>query len=137
MVRHQQPLDDLALYDMAFHDFRHVRFVADPVPHALRIDDHAGAEVAMVQASGLVGAHDALQIEAFDFLLEKSMQAFRATGGAAAARVVRRPLVDTDKNVAFERGHGPSPGLCRGGPGLRLHPLQQGGDIGRIEHIYL
>ena len=35
---------DLALDDVALHDFRHVGFVGDPVPHAFRIDHDAGSQ---------------------------------------------------------------------------------------------
>lgn len=76
MVRHEQSGDHLTLYDMPFHDLCHVSFRADPVPDPFRIDDHAGSQFAMVQAAGLVCAHNPFEIQAFGLTLKVSMELF-------------------------------------------------------------
>ena len=76
MVRHEQPGDDLALDHVPFHDFRDIGFIADPVPDSFRIDDHAGTQVAMVEAPGFVRAHQPFQVQAFGFALEMGVKLF-------------------------------------------------------------
>lgn len=70
MVRHDQACDHFAPDDVAFHNFRDIRLRFDAVPDAFWIDNHAWAFGAMVQAAGLIGADDVLQIEPFRFLLK-------------------------------------------------------------------
>ena len=103
MIRHQQAGHDFALHDMPFHDFRDVRVRFDAVPHAFGVDDDAGALRTMVQAAGFVRAHDVLQIQALGFGLEAGVQGFRTQFRAAASRIVRGALVDTDEDMAFKR----------------------------------
>jgi len=55
MFRHKEPGDDVAFQNMLFHDLRHVGFCADPIPYSFGIHDHAGSEVAVIEATGLVG----------------------------------------------------------------------------------
>ena len=105
MVRHQQPLDDLALDDVALDDLRDVRFGADP-NHRLPIDDDAGTS-SRVKAPALL-ARNTLQVETFHFLLEEACK--RYASARATPRGRPRPLVDAYKNMAFECRHTPSRG---------------------------
>jgi len=76
MVRHDQACHDFALDDMALHDFRHVGFGFDAVPHTFRVDDDTRPFSAMVEATGLICTHDVLQIEPLRFLLEMRVEKF-------------------------------------------------------------
>ena len=105
MTRHQETLDDLALHDVALHDLGHVGFRAHPVPDALWVDHDARSVLAMVQASGFVGPHGALQPEPVYLLLKESLEPLGYVVGAAPAWVPLGPLVDTDENVMLEAGH--------------------------------
>lgn len=77
MFGHEQPGDDFTLHHMPFHDLSHIGLRADPIPNSFGIDHHAGTEVTMVQATGLIGADNALEIESFGFAFEMSMKFFR------------------------------------------------------------
>ena len=103
MIRHQQAGHDLAVDDMPFHDFRDVGVRFDAVPHAFGIDDDAGPLRTMIQAAGLVRPHDVLQVQALGFRLEAGVQGLRAQFRAAAPRILRGALVDTDEDMALER----------------------------------
>lgn len=78
MVRHEQSGDDLALQNMPFHDLCDVGFCTDPVPHALRINNHAGTQLAMVKAAGFIGADKTFEIQPFCLALEMRVKIFRA-----------------------------------------------------------
>lgn len=59
----------------------------------------------MVQATGLIGANKALEIESFGFTLEMSMKFFCPQVRATAPWVILRTLVRADENVSLERWH--------------------------------
>lgn len=58
MIGHDETGYDLALDDVALHDFRHVGFGLDLIPHAFGIDHHARPFRAMIEAPGLIGTDD-------------------------------------------------------------------------------
>ena len=60
MLRHKQPGDNLAVQNMLFHDLRHIGFGPDPIPYAFGINYHAGPEVTVIEAAGLVGTYNTL-----------------------------------------------------------------------------
>jgi len=49
---------DFAFDDVALHDFRHIGFGFDLIPHAFGIDHDAWPFGAMVEAPGFIGADD-------------------------------------------------------------------------------
>ena len=104
MVRHQQAGHDLALDHVSFHDLRHIGFRFHGIPDPFRINHHTGPQSTVVETAGFVGPDDVLQVEPLGFLLEARMQGLRSQLRAASPWVVRRPLVDTDENMALERG---------------------------------
>src|SRR5215831_8956616 len=105
MVRHQQSGHDLTFYDVTFHDLGDIGFVADPVPDAFRVNNHTWPHRTMIEAPGLICAHQTFQIKPLGLALEMSVELFRTQVCAATARVVFRALVDADENVTLERGH--------------------------------
>lgn len=106
MVGHEQSGHDLTLHDMPFHDLGHIGLRADPIPDSLRVDDHAGSHLAMVEAAGLVCADDSFEVQPFRFILEMGVELFRAQIGAAAARIVFGALVGADKDMTLKWRHG-------------------------------
>jgi hypothetical protein len=74
LVRHPEPLDDIAADDVPLDDLLHVIGSADPVSDSLGIDDHARPELAGVQAAGPVGPHHAAQALTLDLGLEELPQ---------------------------------------------------------------
>ncbi len=105
MIGHDQSCYDLALDDVALHDFRHVGFGFDLIPHAFWIDHDARSFGAMVEAPGFIGADDVFQIQPLRFLLEVGVERLRSKLGATSTRIVGAPLVGTDEDVAFITRH--------------------------------
>jgi hypothetical protein len=112
VIGHDETGHDLTLDDMALHDFRHVGFVADPVPDTFRIDHDTGSHRTMVEATGFICPHQPFEIQTFRFALEMGVEFFRSPVGAAAARIILGPLIDADENVTLEWRH-ESPCLVR------------------------
>jgi hypothetical protein len=108
---HKQPLNDLPLHDVAFHNFRDIGFGSDPIPNPFGIDYDAGTVLAMVQASSFVRSNGRFQFEPFDFFFEKRVELFGAQIRAAPSRIILWALVDTDKNMMLigdKRFHNPT-----------------------------
>src|SRR5687767_15106494 len=79
-------------------DLVHVLGRAHAVPHALGIDDHAGPELAAVEAARGVDA-DILQAQLLGARLHVVAQALGALALAAAARMALRPLVGAAEHM--------------------------------------
>jgi hypothetical protein len=105
MAGHQEPFDDFTLENVAFHQFRHIGFRADPIPGALGIDHDAWPIFAMIQTAGLIGSNRSFDPQPFHLFFKEGMQSLRSLIGTAPARVAFRPLIDTDKNMMGEGGH--------------------------------
>jgi hypothetical protein len=105
MIRQDETGHDFALDDVALHDFCHVGFGFDLIPHAFGIDDDAWSFGAMVEAPGFIGAYDVFQVQPLRFLFETGVERFRSKLRAAPAWIVRAPLVGTDENMTGECGH--------------------------------
>ena len=105
MPGHEQAFHQFALDHVAFHDFRDVGFIADPIPDAFRINDDAGAIFAMIQTSGLVGTDGTLETQTLNFLLEERVQLRGPVIGTAPSRVALGALIDADKNMMLESTH--------------------------------
>lgn len=59
----------------------------------------------MIQATGLIGADKAFEIESFGFILEMGMKFFCPQVRTTASWVVLRALVGTDKDVSLKGRH--------------------------------
>src|SRR5438094_1539195 len=90
---------------MAFHDLRDVSFRSHPVPDSFRINDHARAVLAMIQASGFVCPYCSFQPQPLHLFLEKGLETLRSPVRATAARIALRPLVHADEDVMFKCRH--------------------------------
>ena len=75
------------------------------IPHRIGIDDDVGAMLALVEASGLVGAHCPFHSPLCQLDLEDALQFSCAGGITAAARVIGRPLVATNEDMLYEFRH--------------------------------
>ena len=113
MIGHEQALDNFPLHHVTFHDFRHIGFGPHPIPDAFRVDDNAGAVLAVIQTAGLVRSYRTLQAQPLDLFLEKGLQPLGPLVGATASRVAFRALVHTDKEVMRKGRHSGS-GADRG-----------------------
>ena len=105
MIRKDETGDHLALDDVAFHDFRHIGFCFDLIPHAFWIDDDARPFGAMIEASGFISAYDVFQVQPLRFLLEAGVERFRSELRAAPAWIVRAPLVGAYENMTRKCRH--------------------------------
>jgi len=105
MIGHDEAGDDLALDNVALHDFRHVGFGFDLIPHAFRVNHDARPFGTMIETSGFIGAYDAFQVQPLRFLLEAGVKRLRSELGAASTGIVGASLVGTDENVTGEGRH--------------------------------
>ena len=102
---HDETGHDLALDDVTLHDFRHVGFGFDLIPHAFWIDHDARPLGTMIQAPGFIGAYDVFQVQPLRFLLEASVECLRSKLGATPTGIVGAPLIRTDEDVTFVTRH--------------------------------
>jgi hypothetical protein len=105
VIGHNETGHDLALDDMALHDFRHVGFGFDLVPHTFGINYNAWPLRTMIKTPGFIRADDVLQVQPLRFLLKVSVERFRSKLGATPTGIVWAPLIRTDKDVTFVTGH--------------------------------
>ena len=105
MAGQDEPGHDFTVDDVALHDFCHVGFGFDLIPHALGIDHYAWPFGAMVEAPGFIGAYDVFQVQPLRFLLEAGVERFRSELRAAPAWIIRASLVGTDENMTGECRH--------------------------------
>jgi len=75
------------------------------VPDGIGIDDNGGAVLALVEASGHVGAHALFESAESEFLLEEILKLGLASGIAAAARMAGLALIAANEQVLFKLGH--------------------------------
>ena len=101
VIGHDETGHDLALDDVTLHDFRHVGFGFDLIPHAFGIDHDARPLGTMIQAPGFIGADDVLQVQPLRFLLKAGVERLRSKLGAAPTGIVGAPLIRTDEDVAL------------------------------------
>jgi len=102
MIGHDETGHNLALDDMPLHDFRHVGFGLNLIPHAFRVDHDARSLGTVIETPGLIGAYDVFQVQPFRFLLKVRVKRFRSKSRAAPTGIVRTPLVCTDENMPRE-----------------------------------
>src|SRR5690349_1083007 len=100
-----QALDRPSADEVLRHDLGHVGGRHVPVPDLFGIDHDRHALRALVEAAGLVRAHDALHAGLVQLLLEGLDDLLRAARRAAAALVGGIALVGADEDVALELRH--------------------------------
>lgn len=105
MIGHDQSCYDLALDNVALHNFRHVGFGFYLIPHAFWIDHDARSFGAMVEAPGFIGTDNVFQIQPLRFLLEVGVERLRSKLGTAPTGIVGAPLIRTDEDVSFITRH--------------------------------
>jgi hypothetical protein len=103
-VGNDEALDRPASYDVRFDDFVHVFGLDASVPDCIRVNHDRRAQLALIQATGFVGA-DAFQSALRQLGLEEALQFALACWIATAARVAFFPLVEADENMFVEFGH--------------------------------
>src|SRR5579862_410411 len=107
-VWNDQALDGAAADNVRVDDFVDVRGGYAAVPDSVWIHHYRGADLALLQASGLIRAHSVAGNSALaQLFLEGAMKFRLARRIAAAARVAVRALVGADENVFFKFSHGP------------------------------
>lgn len=90
---------------MPFHDLCDIGFSADPVPYSLRIDHHAGAEVTMVEAAGLISTDNVLEIKSLSFTFEVRVKFLRPKFCTTTAWIILWALVGADKDMSLKCRH--------------------------------
>jgi hypothetical protein len=103
--RKAKALYGLAADEVLLDDLFGVAGVGEAVPDGLRVDDHDGGVLALVEAPGLVDADFVLEAGGFDSVLEGTFEFLTAFIGAAGAGGGLVALVHADKNVVFEIWH--------------------------------
>jgi len=105
VIGHDETGHNLALDDMALHDFRHIGFGFDLIPHAFGIDYDARALRTMIETAGLIGPHHVFQVQPLRFLFEAGMERLGPKLGAAPTGIVRAPLICADEYMSGECRH--------------------------------
>lgn len=100
-----EPFHRLSAHDMRFDDLVDVGLGDVSVPDGFRIDDDVRPVLALIQASGLVGADAAFESALGQLLLEEFLQLGFGRGIAASARIACRALVPANEDVMFEFRH--------------------------------
>jgi hypothetical protein len=102
-----EAVDDVSCHDVLVENLVDVFQANCAVPDPFRINDDAGAMLALVEATAPVGADAGTEAAALDRLFEGGAQLFLSKGIAATARVIRLALVPAHENVMGEVGHVP------------------------------
>lgn len=100
-----EAVDWLSVDDVGFDNFVDIGLSDVSVPDCFRIDDQIRAVLALIEASGLVGADASLETAGGEFLLKQFLQARFCFRIAASARMARRALVAANEYVVLELGH--------------------------------
>src|SRR5690349_15228222 len=90
---------------MRINDLVKVGGAHPAVPHRVRVDNDIGAVLALVEASGLVGAKAVLQPVRLESLFELLLQITLAAGIAASARTRSIALIGADEDMFFKFRH--------------------------------
>lgn len=105
VIGDQEVGQDLAAENGALDDALDVGDLHTAVPDTLRIDDEGGAVLALVEASGVIGACPAREARALELGLERLAELLGTLGIAAAAFMAGLARVTTDEHVVSERWH--------------------------------
>ena len=121
-----EPLDRNAADDVAFDDLAHVLDLDLLVPDIVGVHHHGGADLADLHAAGLVDADLGFEAMLGDHTLELLQDLEGAAGAARPARMLRRALIDADKDVSIET-HGAKIGVLSELCCLFGRPFQEAG----------
>jgi hypothetical protein len=100
-----QAFDRLAADDVRLDNFIHVRFGDVPIPDRVGIDHDIRSMLALIETTGLIGAHAAFESTLGEFLLEQFLKAGFRGRVATPSGLARRALVSTDEDMFFEFWH--------------------------------
>jgi hypothetical protein len=100
-----ESFDWLTCDDVGVDDLVDVGFGNVSVPDGVGVDDDVRAVLALIEASGLVGADAAFQSTLGEFLLEKFLEPGFGGGIATSAGMACGALVSADEDVFFEFRH--------------------------------
>ena len=101
-VGNDEALDGATGYEVFADDLGHVGDGDIAVPDGLGIHDHGGTVLALIEASGFIGADGAGEAGALHRVLEGSVELAFAVGGAGGACAAGFTKVCADKDVAVE-----------------------------------
>ena len=104
-IRNHKPFHWFSSHQMRFDNRVHVGGSYVAVPHRFRIDDDSGAMLALVEASGFVGADGAGESAHGESFLEGLLQLAGAVGVAGDLGIFGQALVVADENVVREFRH--------------------------------
>jgi hypothetical protein len=104
-VGEEKALDGATMQQVLTDNLRNIFYVDEAVPNGLRIDDHDGAMLALVETAGFIGADLALQPCVLNGVLESSFELLAATSGTAGAAGIFVPLVGADKDMSLKLCH--------------------------------
>jgi len=104
LAGYSQPLDGASAGKVLGDNLRRVLRLYVAVPDRLRVDNHRGAVLALIQAAGFIDAHFAAQPGGLAPLLQLGVQIAASVGGAGRAGRVGRAGVVADKDVALKCG---------------------------------
>jgi hypothetical protein len=127
LVQHQPP-DWVSANEVFLDNLGDVLRLHESVPDCLRVHDHCRSVLALVQATGLVGANAGTQSCCLDLVLEEGVQHALAISGTRRPGSVRLPVIGAYENVAFKPGQAAISGLLFV-PLLRLPPKATQGEF--------
>jgi hypothetical protein len=104
-IGEQKALDWTAVDEVLTDNLVNIFRVDEAVPDGVRIDDHYGAVLALVETAGFVGADFAFQPGVLDCVLEGPFQLAAAVAGTAGTGGVLVPLVGADEEMMLELCH--------------------------------
>jgi hypothetical protein len=91
--------------NVRFDDFPNVFGSDSAIPDCFGINDHRWPVFALIQTTGAIGSDGGFQSARSQFLFEKQLQISQTLRVTTSARIFRRTLIGTDKNVLFKLRH--------------------------------
>ena len=93
------------IHDVRLDDLSDIFGLHLAVPHGFGIDDHRGPVLALIEASGFVGAHQSLETAIRNRRFEQLLQVALGALGATSANARGLALIGTDEDVFLKFGH--------------------------------
>jgi hypothetical protein len=103
-----EALDRFAVHDVGFDNLVDIVRRNPSVPDSIRINDHGGSVLALIQTSRHVGAHSFFEASKCELLFEEKLQLGLARRIAATARMAWIALIAADEQMPFKLGHNPN-----------------------------
>lgn len=100
-----EPLDRLAANDVLIKDLVDIVLCNAAIPDAFWIDDYRGTVLALVHATGLVGADSSLQSAPGSSGLEEPIEFPSVPRVATSTRMLRVSMIGADENVSMKWRH--------------------------------